>query len=466
MDNLFRLVFSNKVIRNQIFKFIRIINKDIVVKRYNQCNINWIINNHHYHLLLYKFQKDIKKRNQFTDELFYRFLESNSELDILLEIFKIFPQFLPSTPLTENKLIEHCSRLKPTSNTTNTTPSSASSSSSSSSLEIIKYITNALNIKVTNKSIDNACSVNNCIVVKYFLGFNDNEEDRYKGNEININEHCNISTLFCSMRGKDFQLFQLVLDNNPSLIKQYSAHDKLIKLLVKTGDVQFITHYCNLQADGFQFPQLKPCILEKSSLEIIKYLSTFLKTDDPLFYKTLLFGFEKRKNKTERLEFLKFFFEDFKIHQKFEGSAVPDLIFSSSVIGDLECIIYLHDFYSSLPPQYNNRFFIPHTAVDISISSGNLHVTNWFLENSNVCCSIYGLKYLCKNISKLKDILDRILNKFTPNGIISNEMILQAMHSTNRICHEKENFDYLAYFLPNHLIPIFPMETSIEDYDY
>ncbi|EAL71571.1 hypothetical protein DDB_G0271762 [Dictyostelium discoideum AX4] len=39
------------------------------------------------------------------------------------------------------------------------------------------------------------------------------------------------------------------------------------------------------------------------------------------------------------------------------------------------------------------------------------------------------------------------------------------MHSTNKIAHDKENLDYLASFLPNHLIPTFPIETSIEDFD-
>ncbi|KAN0039846.1 hypothetical protein ACTA71_007083 [Dictyostelium dimigraforme] len=448
MDNLFRFVFNNKFIRNHIIKFIRILNKDLITKKYNQCNLNWIINYHHYNLLLYKFQKDIKKRNQFTEELFYKFLEGNSEVHILKEIFKIFPQFLPSTTIAENKLIEHCSSLK-----------------TSTSLEIIKYITKEFNIKVTKKSIDNACSVNNCKIVKYYLGFNDNEEDRYKGNEININEHCNISTLFCSIRGKDFQLFRLVLESNPNLIDQYQTHDKPIKSLVKTGDVQFITYFCNKQRDGFQFPKLTSYMIKKSPLTIIKYLSTHLK-NDLLDLRFLLISIPKRENKNERMEILKLFMEDFKIYERITDESVATLIDLFCECGDLDCIVYLRDIYSTLSTQYNNRFLISSSAIDISIVSGNLHIFHWLFENTNVCCSIYGLKYLCKRISTLKDILDKLLTKFKPIGIISNDMIEVAMFSTNRICQEKENFDYLASFLPTHLIPSFPMETSIEDYDY
>ncbi|KAM9996847.1 hypothetical protein ACTFIZ_001782 [Dictyostelium cf. discoideum] len=513
MDNLFRLVFKNKVIRDQIFKFIRILNKDLIVKKYNQCNIGWTIRNRHFHLLLYKLQKDIKKKNQFSDELFYKFLECNSELDILKEMFKIFPQFLPSTPIAENILIEHCSSLKPTKNSSSSSSSSSSSASSSSSLsssssssssssfspsssydsssyeekpykesyeeelydssssslEIIKYLTNELNIKVTNKSINNACSVNNCKIVKYYLGVNDNEVDRYKGNEININEYCNISTLFCSMRGKDLQLFKFVFDNNPNLIDQCKVYDKFIKLLVKTVDVQFIIHFCKIQGDGFVVPQLKPYMLKKSSLSIIKYLCSFLKITDPLYYKSLLYAIEKRENEAERFELLRFFIEDLRIYEKVEGSIViQEVVYSFSSIGDLDSIIYLRDIYLTLPPIHSYKFLIPRSAVDVSISSKNFHVTNWILENTNVCCSTNGLRYLCKNIfhPKLKDILDRILRKFIPNRVISSDMLLEAMCSTNRICHNKQNFDYLASFLPNDLIPNFPMETSIEDYDY
>ncbi|EAL71572.1 hypothetical protein DDB_G0271764 [Dictyostelium discoideum AX4] len=494
MDNLFRLVFKNVIIRNQIFRFVRILNKDLIVKKYNQCNMGWIIKNGHFHLLLYKLKKHIK-RDQFSEELFYRFLQGNSELHLLKDMFKIFPQFLPSTPIAENILIEHCSSLKPTKNLSpssssyspnfsstsvsssssdssfSSIDSSSSSSSSSnqefceqsydydssspydSSLDIIKYLTNELNIKVTNKAINNACAANNCKIVGYYLGLN--QLDRYKGNEIDIYDNCNIGTLFCSLRGKDFQLFKFIFENNPNLTSQCISYDKFIKLMVATGDIQFIIHFGRVQGPSYKPPQLQPYMIAKSSLSIIKYLCSFLKINDPM------------KNQSERFLLLKFLIEEFRIYEKVEGSTVvQEVVYSFCGIGDLDCIIYLRDFYLTLPQNHSFKFLIPRSALDVSISSKNFHVTNWILENTNVCCSINGLRYLCKNMANLKHILDRILIKFVPIRAISSKMLLDAMHSTNRIAHDKENFDYLASFLPNHLIPTFPIETSIEDYDY
>ncbi|KAM9971293.1 hypothetical protein ACTFIW_011270 [Dictyostelium discoideum] len=485
MDNLFRSVFKNVIIRNQIFRFVTILNKDLIVKKYNQCNMGWIIKNRHFHLLLYKLKKHIK-RDQFSEELFYKFLEGNSELDLLKEIFEIFPRFLPSTPMAENILIEHCSSLKPTENPSLSSDSSsssdsfdyssnqefceqsydyASSSTYDSSLDIIKYLTNELNIKVTNKAIENACAANNCKIVGYYLGLN--QLDRYKGSEINICENCNIGTLFCSLRGKDFQLFKFIFENNTNLTSQCINYDKFIKLMVATGDVRFIIYFGRVQGPSFKPPILQPYMIAKSSISIIKYLCSFLKINDSMYYKSLLCAIEKRKDQSERSLLLRFLIEEFRIYEKVEGSiVVQEVVYSFCSIGDLDCIIYLRDFYLTLPLNHSFKFLIPHSALDISISSKKIHVTDWILENTDTCCSINGLRYLCKNIAKLKHILNRILIKFVPKGVISSNMILEAMRSTNRIALDKENFDYLSSFLPNHLIPIFPIEISIEDYDY
>ncbi|KAK5574732.1 hypothetical protein RB653_009985 [Dictyostelium firmibasis] len=457
MDNLFRLVFNNKFIRNNIFKYITIINKDFIVKKYNRCNIKWIIKNHHYNLLLYKFQKEIKKRKEFTDDLFCKFLESNDNLEILKEILKLFPQFLPTTSWNSNQLIEHCSRLK-------------KSTSTLGSLKIIKYLVNELGIKVTIRSINSACSANNCEIVRYYLGINENEEDRYRGgDEFNIKDHSDIGTLFCSIRGKDFELFQLIFDKKPSVIEQCQDINKFLHSIIKTDDVRFITHYCNefyrFKQGNLHYPQLKYKIIEKSSIKIIKYLASFSGGGETLYYNMLFMSIPQRKNQLERMEILKFFIEDFKIYEKVGIHAKTNIINDFCQIGDLDCITYLHGILSS--PGYTDEIggiIITTSAMDLAISSRNFHVFYWLLENSYVGCSIRGLTYLCKNISTLKDILDKVLNKFS--GVLSPDMILQSMYSTNRICHNKENFDYLASFLPDHLIPTFPIETSIENYDY
>ncbi|KAN0039198.1 hypothetical protein ACTA71_001392 [Dictyostelium dimigraforme] len=439
MDNLFKLVFNNKVIRKKIFKEIREINKLKNVKKYGQCKINWIIRNNHFQLLIYKFKKQIKTREQFTDDLYFLFLEKNIDLEIFKEILELFPQFKPISSKYSSKIIEQCC-------------SNQSFKDINSKKQFIEYLLNELKIIPTLKSINLLCANgNNLSIIKMFI-----EKGYYS-----IESQSDSGLLLCTLKEKDFQLFDKILKLNQQLKYSFQSYFGPTNLLLaKSNDVRFYHSLFGNNDDnnhgiddkivegGYRYNyslkmyHLTSLAVLYGNLDILKYVCK----KGPIYYRDLSFIAVKNDlvhGGIGSLNLLKFFFQE---NQTLTIGEINDLFLQLCQNDKLECCQYLVE-------RFKNQININFKTRDSSLESNKLEIFDWLLkiENNNIkngICSSSGLKSIIK-ITKLhlKDkqlfqyYIDLILKPNNRNfNLITDNIILEIVSEFYFLDNSEINF--------------------------
>ncbi|KAN0024668.1 hypothetical protein ACTFIV_009077 [Dictyostelium citrinum] len=428
MDNLFRLVFNNKVIRIKIFKEISEINKRKYVKRYNQCGINWIIRNNHFQLMLYKFKKHNKTREQFTDDLFFLFLEKNIDLEIFKEILQLFPQYQPISFKYSSKIIELCCL-----------NNSFKDSNHAKKLQFIEYIIDELNITPTLTAINYLCANGNDLpIIKILI-----EKGYYS-----IENQSDIGLLLCTLKEKDFQLYDNILKFNKELKNRFQSYfDPTNILLTKSNDIRFYHSLFGnndgspdknvIVESGYRYYynqkmyQLTSHAILYSNLDILKYLCK----NKPIDYNNII-CIATKNDKVDgglsSIDLLKFFFgiNDLEYKNKenstFSIEKINNLFKELCQNGKLECLQYLIQ-------RFKKDIIIDNEIIDITLELNNLEILDWILKiisekdiiKYGICSSSTGLESIIHTtLFNLKDKLlfqyyiDLILKPINRNLIL------------------------------------------------
>ncbi|KAM9958774.1 hypothetical protein ACTFIW_012363 [Dictyostelium discoideum] len=447
MDNLFKLVFNNKFLRKKIFNEIKEINKPNLVKKYYQCKINWIIRNNHFQLMIYKFKKQIKTREQFTDDLFYLFLERNTDLEIFKEVLELFPQFQPNSSKYSSKIIEFCCL-------------NNFSFLYIKKQQFLEYIINDLKIIPTLKSINYLCTLNNgnnIPIIKMFI-----EKGCYS-----IENQSDTGLLLCTLQEKDFELFDKILKLNKDLKNNFQSFFHTTNLLLtKSNDIRFYHSLFGIEKNeivesGYKYNysqkmyNLTSTAILYANLDILKYLSKNKPIGDcTIDYYYTLESIATKNDKIDgglsSIDLLKFFFNgkgdgsgdgdgngDGDNQTSFSNMQINNLFIKICKNGKIECLQYLiKRFKKVIDINYKTR--------DSALESKNIETFDWVLKNSdgdNIkkgICSSTGLDLIIQiTLFNLKSkilfqyYIDLILNPTNRNLIlITDDQIIDIVKNS------------------------------------
>ncbi|KAM9995998.1 hypothetical protein ACTFIY_002201 [Dictyostelium cf. discoideum] len=456
MDNLFKLVFNNKFLRKKILNEIKEINKPNIVKKYYQCKINWIIRNNHFELMIYKFKKQIKTREQFTDDLFYLFLDRNIDLEIFKQVLEIFPQFQPNSSKYSSKIIEFCCLNN----------SFYKKQDLNLKKQFLEYILNDLKIIPTLKSINYLCTLNgnNLQIIKMFI-----EKGYYS-----IENQSDTALLLCTLKEKDFELFDKILKLNKELKNNFQCFFHTTNLLLtKSNNIRFYHSLFGIEKNdivesGYKYNysqkmyNLTSTAIQYANLDIIKYLSINKPIDHHYHLRCIATKNDIIDGGLSSIDLLKFFFNgnsDSNGDSNGDGNGDGDnqTIFSNMEInnlfiefcrnGKIECLQYLiKRFKKVIDLNFKSR--------DSALESNNIETFDWVLKNSDKdnikkgICSSTGLDLIIqitlfslKNKILFQYYIDLILNPINRNlNLINDDQIIDIVKNYYSLQEDDSNF--------------------------
>ncbi|KAM9988297.1 hypothetical protein ACTFIZ_003667 [Dictyostelium cf. discoideum] len=400
--------------------------------------------------MIYKFKKQIKTREQFTDDLFYLFLERNIDLEIFKEVLELFPKFKPISSKYSSKIIEFCCL-----------NNSFKNQDLNLKKQILEYIINDLKIIPTLKSVNYLCSLNgnNLPIIKMFI-----EKGYYS-----IENQSDTGLLLCTLKEKDFELFDKILKLNNNLKNNFQCFFNTTNLLLtKSNDIRFYHSLFGIEKIGIvesgynyiyseKMYYLTPSAILYANFDILKYLSKNKPINHYNHLRCIAYKNDKIDGGLSSIDLLKFFFNgnsnsngdgnrnyddnsngygngDGENQTTFSNMEINNLFIEICRNGKIECLQYLIKRFKKI---ININF----KTRDSALESNDIETFEWILKNSDEnnikkgICSSTGLELIIQiTLFNLKSkrlfqyYIDLILKPINRNLIlITDDEILDIM---------------------------------------